>query len=67
VTVNCLAAEDAPALVSALTETGHRAAAIGEVLDGPTTITIVYSGLRGAYSSSRESRSRSSSATFACP
>jgi len=27
--------------VSVLTETGHRAAAIGEVLDGPTTITIV--------------------------
>jgi hypothetical protein len=44
VTVNCLAAEDAPTLVSALTVTGHCAADIGEVLDSPTTITIVQPG-----------------------
>jgi selenide,water dikinase len=36
-----LAAEHAPGLVNALTASGHRAADIGEVLEGPTAITIV--------------------------
>jgi selenide,water dikinase len=36
-----LPAEQAPALVAALTAGGHRAADIGEVLEGPAAVTIV--------------------------